>query len=205
MDDSNKVRLSRRALVGCAASALGVAAAPIREEPEEVIPLKTLVATSDQDGLLSFPWGRKSVNLRRLVDPQKIGPSNLFLVVGKDADAAFDATCAAFLDGVSVERPVIRPGDERTETDHLWAVFYFGAAQSSPREWAVTRAVVQRGRVRVTVCRPKPEKLWRLFDRRVYMLWVPLGEQKSNVYTLEAYDETNRSLMMTRRVLLPTS
>lgn len=202
--DQKQTNANRRRFLGCAAGALALGAAPIREEPESVIPLKTLAATSGQEGLIEFPWGRKSDDLRRLVDPRKIGPANLFLVVGKDLDAALDATCGAFLEGASVERPVIRPGDEQTEASHLWAVFYFGSAQSSPSEWTVTRAAVQRGRVRVTVSRPKPDKLWRLFDRRVYMLWVPLGERKEGACTLEAYDETNRSLMMTRRVLIPT-
>lgn len=198
---------NRRRFLGCAAGALALGAAPIREEPEEIIPLKTVVTTSGQEDLLEVPWGRilKDEDLGRLVDPRKVGPANLFLVVGKDFDTAMDATCGAFFEGISVNRPVVRPGDKRSEEDRFWAFVYLGAAQTSPSEWTVTRASLQRDQVRLMVTRPSPEKRFRVNDYRVYMFWVPLGVRNEKTFTLAVYDETNRVMIMTRHVVLATS
>lgn len=206
-EDKQQPAPSRRVFLGCAAGALGIGAAPTREEPEEVIPLKTIVTTSGQEGLLEVPWGRilKEDDLKRFVDPTKTGPANLFLVVGRDFDTVMEATGGAFFGSPRVDRPVLRPGDEWNEEDRLWAFVHFGAAQSTPAEWTVTRVAVQRERVRVTVTRPDPKNLLRVNDRRVYMIWAPFGERKEKAFTLEAYDETNRAMMMTRRVVVAKS
>jgi hypothetical protein len=197
---------TRRRFVGCAAAAVAIGAAPVPEEREEVIPLDTVYAAGGQNGLLKCPRNRyvegEKPRKRSLFRAADIGPSNLFLVAGKDIDEAMEATFFAFRDGGRVDRPVPRPGPN-PPSDRLWAFVYFGAAQSSPVEWAVTRTSVQRDRVRIAVTRPDPAKRWGYtFDLGVYMFWVPLGEPKHKAYALQAYDETNRVTLMSRYVVV---
>lgn len=198
-------RTSRRRFLGCAAGMLGVAAAPVREAPEEVIPLSTMYATSGQRGLLEVPVERvldgDERKQRRLFASREIGPSNLFLVVGEDMETAVEATYAVFVDGRSVDRPARPPGAKQKARESLWVFVYLGRAQSSPTEWVVTRVAIQGDRVRVTISRPDPKKVqYVLCDSIVYMLWAPLGNREAKGLSLEVFDEPNRETMMTRRV-----
>jgi hypothetical protein len=201
---------NRRRFLAAAAGATGLAAAPIREEPEQVIPLNTVVATCHYDqGVLEVPWKlfAGDDNLAQLFSPLKVGPSNLLLVTGSDIEAAVRATRNEYIGGARAD--VLRlprlagRGEAEGGRVKLWAFFHFGAAQTGPIEWAVKRVAVRGAQVRVTVTRPTPAERARvLLDHKVYMVWVPLGEPTEKAYTLQAYDETNRVTMMTRHVMI---
>lgn len=197
-------RAHRRAFLGAAAGAFGIAAAPIREEAEEVLPLKYAYATIEQVGLLALPGGvipsGKRFGGQSLLNSKDLGPSNLFLVAGDKIADAVAATWYAFFHGFPVDRPVTEPGKDYRPENCVWAVFFLGAAQSEPQQWTLTRATVQGERVRMSVV--LPVRLSRVFNYRVYMFWVPLGPRKGKAITLDAYDDTNRASMMVRRVLL---
>lgn len=206
MHNKNAKRPTRRALFGCAIGGISAAAAPIREEPEEVIPLKSVVASVGQKGLLAAPQPAfltgDNPRKRNLFLASDIGPSNLFFVTAKDIEDAMEATFRVLCDGERLDYPFFLMSPKKEPSKNLWAFVYFGAAQSFPAEWTVTRVSLQRDRVRVTVSRPDRSLLGN-FDERVYMFWAPLGEPKQKGYTLEAYDETNRVMLMTRRVCIP--
>jgi hypothetical protein len=212
-EDKQRAAPTRRRFLGCAGGALGIAAAPIREEPEVVIPLSTVVATSGQEGLAEAPWKllMEDEDLKRLVDPTAIGPSNLFLVSGSDIEGAVRATWGHFFSGrrvdqIRISQRQVHPNQPPSPKPKFWFFAYFGSSHTSPTEWAVTRVAAQRERVQVTVSRPDPKKVHaRLRDDRVYMIWVPLGERSERTFTLQAYDERNRVMMMTRGVLVVES
>ncbi len=198
---------NRRRFLGCAASALAVGAAPIWEEPEEVIPLKAVFASSGQEGMLEVPRNRfvegENGLKRNLYRAAEIGPSNLFLVRGDEIDEVLEATWYALAQGFRLDRSVDSPARRKAPSKQLWAFVYFGAAQGGPPEWTVTRVAVQRDRVRVTATRPdRAARLGIDCDEIVYMFWIPLGEPKQKAYTLQAYDETNRATIMTRYVVV---
>ncbi len=175
------------------------------EELEEVIPLKTVVATPAQKGLLEAPRSRflqgENGFKRNLFCASDVGPSNLFFVRGDDIDEVMETTLFALADGLAIDRLVVGPSRRKEPSKRLWAFVYFGAAQPSPPEWAITRASIQRDRVRVAVTRPEPG-LGHDFALVSYMFWVPLGERKEKAFTLQAYDETNRVTLMTRYVVV---
>jgi hypothetical protein len=196
---------TRRRFLGCATGTLAIGAAPIREEPEEAVPLDTVFAASGQKDLLQLPQNRfvegDNPQKRSLFRASDIGPSNLFLVAGSDITEAMEATFFAFR-GERVDSPVAVPGPN-PPSKRLWAFVYLGAAQGAPLEWAVTRVSVNRDQVRVTVARPdRAARLGFQFNMTMYLFWVPLGEPKHKAYTLQAYDETNRATLMTRYVVV---
>src|SRR5581483_10225449 len=153
---------NRRRFLGCAAGALGVAAAPVREAPEEVIPLKTVYVTCGHEGIPDVPWERlrgKDLGPDELPPEmhllsRKAGPSNLFLVTGVDILAAVRATYGVFFEGMGgrmdwVRVPKQRDPDQPPERPKFWFIAHFGASHSCPTEWAVTRVATQGERVQV--------------------------------------------------------
>src|SRR5438132_1182408 len=126
---------NRRRFLGCAAGALGIAAAPTREEPEEVIPLKAVYTTSSQEGLLEVPWVQfKTADQKKDELPPEIrlltdaGPSNLFLVVGADILTAIRATCSAFFGG-GVSRV------DRVRLERSWPAAPPATPAAKPKLW----------------------------------------------------------------------
>jgi hypothetical protein len=179
-NDTHHPTPTRRLFLGCAVGGLGIGAAPIPKDPEEVIPLRSIFATSGQKELAEISFknalsGDEGKQRRFFGSP--LGPSNLFLVFGDNIDAAIEATYSAFVYGRSVDRPVLRPGVSQGEHDGLWAFVLFGCAQTSPTEWKVTRVSLQRNYVRFRIVRPDPKKeKFYQFDRCSYMCWAPLGK-----------------------------
>jgi hypothetical protein len=169
------------------------------------IPLKEIYTTSGQEGL-KWIWHRKDQPADRPVFAKQVdvlrgisvstGAPNCFLVRGNDIAEALDATLVAFQHGVNFSAPISR--DDRSKSDQMWLVAYFGVAGSAPPAWTISEVEVLPWRISVTYDTGPSET----DDVREYIMWIPLGRLASGRYTLTLFDIHRREAELVRRVVV---
>lgn len=125
-----------------------------------------------------------------------MGASNLFLVRGKDIAAAIKATRGVFIGGRSADVPGDPEDGSKAET--LWLVAYLGTAGSEPPAWLVKSALVRGQTVQISIS--TPERTSGTSDIHQYFVWVPLGELRKEMCTLELLNAEKGQLILSRNV-----
>ena len=126
------------------------------------------------------------------------GAANVFLVRGDDIGAAISATWEVCVCRRGADRP--SAPYEKGEHKPLWLVAYLGTAGSEPPHWEV-RSVERKGRTaRLTFALSETGS--ETNDEEQYFYWAPLGELEAGAYTLELYDEQEKAVVLTRRVIV---
>lgn len=179
--------------------------APLPEEAEPTvrkISLDSVYSTSGQQGLKHV--GRR---LDELGGPEvqtlgrdfRGGASNLFLVRGNDIAAAVKATYWAL--NASQWADVVVDPEDKSKSQEVWMVVYFGTAHSTPTAWVVESVERNTKLYRVSFLMPEVKQM--TCDLQQYFVWVPLGKLGPGTYTLELYDAGQKQLNMMRRVKVP--
>jgi hypothetical protein len=170
---------------------------------ETVIPLKSLYATSGQEGLRPVkiqqeePYGYDLGQLHR--DSHGMGASNTFLVKGKDIAAAVKATRLVFTGGRRAGVPVT--GERDLHSKDCWLVAYLGTGPSTPPPWVIESVTRKGFTIRVTYSEPRRARSTR--DVHQSFLWVPLGPLEPGTYSLELFDSGKGQVTLQRRVTTP--
>jgi hypothetical protein len=216
----NRRDFARRAVLGSgvlfATSATGALTATAPAPPDEkvqIIALDSVHATSHQKPLKPVSRGfnlqgngeKKYVEsyghfLEEIYKGYHTGASNVFLVRGDHIAPAISATWEVCVCRRGAERPSAPYEKEKGEHKPLWLVAYLGTAGSEPPHWEV-RSVERKGRT-VRLAFAPSETGSETNDEHQYFYWAPLGELESGAYTLELYDEQEKAVVLTRRVII---
>ncbi len=177
-------------------------------EKAREVHLGSIYLTSDQNSLRhadsSFfdrPDGSKQyvesygALLANFLSRFRSGPSNGFLVRGKDIRQAIRATFLS-LDGVRAVDLSVGPEEDLPQPSELWMVAYLGTAGSDPLAWRVQSVERTGKRIRVAYVKQKPKSK----DLYPYFVWVPLGELESGTYSLELFNLGENQAELLRRV-----
>lgn len=182
------------ALLACASGA----GPPGEEPPAKQIPLGEVYANFDGKGLKHLP--AEVIKDLGQISRDHRGPSNLFLVSGRDIEAAVKATRHA-LTGASapIEDKVISPPGGDAPSAPLWLVAYLGAAWSSPPAWRV-HAIERTGEtIRLTYSKMSGHN-FHSADIHIFLVWAPLGQPPRGMCSLELYDMDRQQVTLIRRV-----
>jgi hypothetical protein len=199
-------------LLGTASGALPAAAPAPPDEKVEKIALESVHSTSHQKPLKPVSRGFNLVGdgeKKKYVEPyghflEEIyshyhpGASNVFLARGDDIGAAISATWEVCVCRRGAERP--SAPYEKGEHKSLWLVAYLGTAGSEPPHWEV-RSVERKGRT-VRLAFAPSETGSETNDEEQYFYWAPLGKLEPGACTLELYDEQEKAVVLTRRVVI---
>jgi hypothetical protein len=196
------------------ASTVGVlpAAAPAPPQDKvEKIPLASVHSTSHQKPLKPVSRGfnlqgngEKKYEtsyghfLEEIFKAYHTGAANVFLVRGDDIGAAISATWEVCVCRRRAERP--SAPYEKGEHKSLWLVAFLGIAGSEPPHWEV-RSVERKGRT-VRLAFAPSETGSETNDEEQYFYWAPLGKLDPGACTLELYDEQEKAVVLTRRVVV---
>jgi hypothetical protein len=214
----NRRDFAKRAVLGSgvlfgtpAIGALTAAAPAPSQDKVEKIALDSVHSTSHQKPLKPVSHGfnlqgngEKKYEtsyghfLEEIFKAYHTGASNVFLVRGDDIGAAISATWEVCVCRRGAERP--SAPYEKGAHKPLWLVAYLGTAGSEPPYWEV-RSVERKGRT-VRLSFAPSEDGGRTNDEHQYFYWAPLGELEAGAYTLELYDEQEKAVVLTRRVIV---
>jgi hypothetical protein len=163
-----------------------------KKEPVKKIPLQSIYATIPQEGVKHVERGRKE--MAQILDKGKgLTFSNIFLVPGKDINAAIAATHVVFTESVPPEFP----DDPGTGIKDCWLVAYFGLSGGGSPTWQL-ESVEMRDRV-IQLKYSEPEGSAMLPAALLYFAWVPVGTLTKGTYTLELFDVGQKTPTLLRR------
>ncbi len=172
---------------------------PVGEAPVRRIPLKEIYTTFDGNRLKHLPSGTAE-DWRRIYREYN-GGANVFLVSGRDIEAAVRATRYA-LTGASApmgDKPVPPPDSGAPPApSQLWLVACLGTSGSSPPLWRVSAVELAGSIVRLSYSQRRDG--FSSMDACRYFLWVPLGQPTQGTYSLEMYDADEQQVALLRRV-----
>lgn len=166
------------------------------------IKLHSVYSTNRQKGLQGVKWGlcnsldKELEQLHRNSD--KLGPSNILMVYGKDIAEAVKATRQAFLGMSRADQPV--SSNSEKNTDSIWVAVYLGIDSSTPPVWLLNSVDITGHRVRVMIT--EPERWGATADCHQYWIWIPLKKVKPGAYELQLLNAKSKDLLLMRRVVV---
>ena len=151
--------------------------------PDEAraIPLNTIYATFNQEGLKSADEAMDSEGLAETLNALREAPPRVVLCVGSVITAAVKASAASY---AMSEEPI--PAVTGAMNDRLWLTAYLGSDGSTPPAYRI-RAIEVKGKT-IRVAYERDESSARSSDLRAYLVWAPMGPGKAGLYTLELFD-----------------
>jgi hypothetical protein len=165
------------------------------------IPLEGAYATSMQEGLkvVGAPAYRAALN--ELMKAE-LGAKALYVVVGGNIGEAVTST----RDVISGKKSGTTIAANEDGIADAWLVVYLGRTSSNPRAW-VLKSVEQMGnKIRVTYDTYQPQGVdVRTTDLHPYFYWVPLGDLPKGMFDVELYNSSDRSVVLTRKIVLTHS
>ena len=162
-------------------------------EPEEarMIPLHTVYATFNQEGLKAADEAVDNEDLAMALNAIGDGREEVVLCVGDDVVAAVKASIASF---AMPKEPVPAVGGGSIAT--IWVAAHLGSDGSVPPAYRVRSVEVNRTTIRVAFAHE--DSPVRSCDLRGYMIWAPVGRVAAGAYTLELFDVTADRVIATR-------
>jgi hypothetical protein len=145
------------------------------------IPLNTVYATFNQEGLKSVDTAAHREGLGEISSMLQEGSQQLVLCLGSDLAAAVKGSASSF--SIPEESFATISG---ATTDTLWLVAYLGSDGSLPPAYQV-RYIETTGKT-IRVAYERDGSPVRSCDLRAYVVWVPLGRVEEGAYALELFD-----------------
>ena len=163
----------------------------LQAQQTRVIPLNTVYATFNQEGLKSADEAADNEGLVQAVSAIREMPEQIVLCVGSDVSAAMKSSAVGF--SVTKDQAPIVAG---STSETLWVAAYLGTDGSIPAAYRI-RAIELKGKI-LRVAYERDESPTRSCDLLAYMIWAPVGQVEAGAYTLELFDATAGTVTVTR-------
>jgi hypothetical protein len=172
---------------------LGLAAHLGAFETEEarIIPLSTVYATFNQEGLKSADEAAGSEDLAQVLSAIREAPPQIILCVGTDIIAAVKSSTPSF--STPEESALSMVG---VKSDTMWVAAYLGSDGSIPLAFRIQAVEVRDKTIRIAY--ERDESPGRSCDVRAYVVWAPVGPVEAGSYTLELFNMAPDSVTVTR-------
>src|SRR5436190_18631962 len=168
-------------------------------EQARTIPLESMYSTSEQPGLKHMTYAARADGNRWVyLEPYgqylakiwrefRSGPTNVFLVRGKDINQAVQAASLAMPGNYGGGYPVHPDANAwpvPSEPTQLWLVAYLGHGSSGTNAVVPIQSVEREGKtIRLAYCYRRNNNK----DFMPYIFWIPLGEMEKGTYMLELF------------------
>jgi hypothetical protein len=156
-----------------------------------IIPLSTVYATFNQQGLKSADDATGGEDLAQVLSAIREAPPQIVLCVGTDLIAAVKSATPSF--SVPGESVLTVAG---STSEKLWVAAYLGTDGSIPPAYRIHAVEVRDKTIRIVY--ERDESPGRSCDLRAYLVWAPIGPIEAGSYTLELFDIVVDSVTATR-------
>ena len=150
-------------------------------EERRLIPLDTVYASFNQEGLKPLDAEVETDGLAQVLGAVRESPQQIVLCVGIDLASAVRGAELGFATPDEATLPVTG-----STSDTLWLAAYLGSDGSVPSAFRVRAIEVNGKTLRIDYERDKSPV--RSADLRSYLIFVPLGRVEAGVYTIELFD-----------------
>lgn len=185
-------------IIAAAGSVLAAQLGAFQGQEPRVIPLNTVYATFNQDGIKAFDGTVDNDDLRQMIDRIQAGPQRIVLCGGKDIAAAVKSAGMSFtmsdMSSSMADDPI--PAVTIGTGDTVWLAAFLGSDGSIPPAYKV-RAIEVTGRT-IRVSYERDDSSGRTCDLCAYMIWAPVGRMEAGLYTLELFDTAAGEVTVTR-------